>query len=213
MSLTTEQQRFCARYLIYMDATSAAKEAGYVKNAAPPETGYYTYALLCPIQNDLFYVGKGQKNRVFQHKNQSGNRFKVERVAAIKKAGLDIEYLILSKHESEIAAYEAENDLMAAIGYQNLTNIAPAEAKRNRKLGRNRGGWRFLEPMDSFDGVQEWAIRSLELLRPYIGQRRILFLNQVMSPENEEKWISILKDIEENGWVDDEVEHEKIITG
>lgn len=39
---------------------------------------YYIYALICPITNKIFYIGKGSGNRVFEHTMEADRQQKVQ---------------------------------------------------------------------------------------------------------------------------------------
>lgn len=75
---------------------------------------YYIYALICPITNKIFYIGKGSGNRVFEHAMEAemfkdSKKYKLEKINELKAKGLSPKYVIL-KHgiEDEKLAYEYE---------------------------------------------------------------------------------------------------------
>jgi len=87
------------------------------------ELKYYVYLYSNPITSEIFYVGKGQGNRVFSHLNEQGINPKVNYIADLKKQNLDpkIEILIHGL-ENEQTALRVEASIIDLIGINNLTN-------------------------------------------------------------------------------------------
>jgi hypothetical protein len=88
---------------------------------------HYVYALIDPRDLQPFYIGKGSLARRFSHFSKlsadlekSGD--KARRIAEIKAAGLRPEAVVLSWHDTDEAAYAAEQERIAAVGLGNLTN-------------------------------------------------------------------------------------------
>jgi len=129
--LTPKQKLFVQHYLKDLNALSAVKEVGIPFVTVPPKNVYYTYALVCPVENDIFYIGKGKGNRMLCHRRLTqGNQNKNLRIEKALTEHDDILYLILSRHEDELEAYATEELLINAIGYDNLTNINPVSCRR-----------------------------------------------------------------------------------
>ncbi len=72
--LTNKQEMFCREYLIDLNGTQAAIRAGYSVKT-PPKGKYYTYALVCGIRGDVFYIGKGKGARVYSHQKNRNKPF------------------------------------------------------------------------------------------------------------------------------------------
>lgn len=81
--------------------------------------GHYVYALRDPRNRQIFYIGKGQGNRVFAHANQAiiedGDALsqKISLIKEIHQAGLEVETFIV-RHgiSSSHAAYVVESSLI-----------------------------------------------------------------------------------------------------
>ena len=81
---------------------------------AAESINYYVYALRDPRNQQVFYVGKGQRNRWHEHiveanKNLDDPKLKLQRIREIEAAGLEVEpFIIRSGIKSEAHAYDVE---------------------------------------------------------------------------------------------------------
>lgn len=93
----------------------------------PPEVaerlGHYVYLYVDPRDEKVFYVGKGQGNRVLAHLPAKGNGSKAKLIRAIRAAGLEPRLEVLA-HDlpSEEAALRIESAVIDALGLEGLTN-------------------------------------------------------------------------------------------
>jgi len=88
---------------------------------------HHVYALIDPRNCQPFYVGKGVAARRFHHfktapMDARKNPDKVNTFKAIEDAGLNVQAVVLSWHETQEEAYAAEKEMIAIIGLDNLTN-------------------------------------------------------------------------------------------
>lgn len=89
---------------------------------------YYVYRLIDPRNGETFYVGKGNKNRVFDHLAQEADSDqdllseKIGRIREIKSAGLEVLHIIHRHGMDEETAFAVEAALIEA--YPGLTNLA-----------------------------------------------------------------------------------------
>lgn len=99
------------------------------------EIGYYVYLLQDPRNNEVFYVGKGSRNRVFQHVRHAQGLGDIEvrdtperirRILEIIQDGHQIQHIIIRHGLTELEAFHVEAaiiDLIDLIGGHNLTNL------------------------------------------------------------------------------------------
>jgi hypothetical protein len=77
---------------------------------------FYVYALMPEVNHDIFYVGKGQDDRIFQHakevKRGVVETFKQKRIAEIKNEGNRVKNLVIGRYDSEEEAYAVECTLI-----------------------------------------------------------------------------------------------------
>lgn len=84
---------------------------------------YYVYIYSHPITDEIFYVGKGQGNRIFQHLDDKSDSQKVKYIAELKRQNLEPKLEILIHGlEDEKTALRVESSIIDLIGIKNLTN-------------------------------------------------------------------------------------------
>lgn len=93
---------------------------------------YYVYGLIDPRTNQIFYIGKGTGNRVFEHEreilsNPNSDKLKLQTISDIHSHGLAVKKIIINSNLTENEAFAAEAALINAFNYisdAGLTNIA-----------------------------------------------------------------------------------------
>lgn len=85
---------------------------------------YYVYALKNPSNNEVFYIGKGKENRIFDHVVEDLNleKAKIAKILEIQSKGNDVIREIIHFGLSESEALAAETTLINYIGLSKLTN-------------------------------------------------------------------------------------------
>lgn len=86
---------------------------------------YYVYALIDPVTNLPFYIGKGKNGRMYDHlknyKNTQNNK-KCNKISEIRNKGHEPIAIILFSDLSENEAYLIEEDLIKKLGRENIDN-------------------------------------------------------------------------------------------
>lgn len=91
------------------------------------QLGYYVYFLRDPSNQEVFYVGKGTGNRVFNHVEcalaEATASDKLERIRAIVTSGKSVEHFVLRHGLTESVAFEVEAAVIDFVGIHNLSNL------------------------------------------------------------------------------------------
>jgi hypothetical protein len=89
------------------------------ESCLPP---YYVYELRARSTNEVFYVGKGSRLRVFHHAAGEDDQ-KARRIMAIEAAGDSVRRVIVGRFATEAEAFAVESVLIKWVyGIENLTN-------------------------------------------------------------------------------------------
>lgn len=115
---------------------------------------YYVYGLIDPRTNQIFYIGKGTGNRVFEHEKESlsspnSDKLKLKTISEINALGLDVKKIIISSNLTETEAFAAEAALINAFNYVSgaeLTNIV---------AGHNSAEALLVEDFEKIYGAEE----------------------------------------------------------
>lgn len=137
-NLTPKQQRFVEEYLIDLNATQAAIRSGYNLQAAEP-AGYYVYFLINPLDNKIFYVGKGKGKRLHSHiknakKGLIDNEPKYSKIKQILRSGKEPVVVVFESGLRESIAFKIERDLIHRLVDCGLTNISHGTVTNVEKI-------------------------------------------------------------------------------
>ena len=121
-NLTPKQEAFVQAYLTTGNASEAYRVAGIAQSGAGR---FYTYFLIDPRDQQIFYVGKGKGNRLHQHVvNVNAGRFdnpaKCKRILDITESGHTVIERHFSWHDNGMDALIAERVMIER--FPNLTN-------------------------------------------------------------------------------------------
>ena len=90
--------------------------------------GYYVYLLINPLDNKIFYVGKGKDNRMFDHAKDAPLDWlrsdKMDIVRKIIDKGLKVKYYILRHGMTEKEAYLVESAFIDFLTFNDFSFVA-----------------------------------------------------------------------------------------
>jgi hypothetical protein len=120
---------------------------------------YYVYALRDPRNDQIFYIGKGCRDRCYHHMweaergtGRGKNAVKIARIRDIIAAGHEVGVDFLHQYLTESAALEAER-LEIARAKDKLSNVSPGHSSPER----NQAVHALLE-LRSFPRFKDWAV-------------------------------------------------------
>jgi len=119
---------------------------------------YYVYLYIDPRNDQIFYVGKGRRNRAFSHLRERSKSEKNIRIRDIQSDGLQpkIEILVHGL-EDESTARKIEASIIDLLGIENLTNIQ--SGYESREFGRMS-----TEQLRALYGAKKVIIRESAIL-------------------------------------------------
>lgn len=139
MALNDRQEKFCIEYLNCKNLIRAKVLSG-LKLSISPGSKYFVYALVDSSNEEIFYIGKGCKNRPYHHLMEAKkncaiglNPFKYKRINEILAAGNEVDIYYLAVDLDEEIALRIEGAFINTIGTKNLTNIQHGVAKATVK--------------------------------------------------------------------------------
>ena len=104
----------------------------------------YVYTLVDPRDSQIFYVGKGSGNRVYQHAQAAleddSKCLKLSTIREIQELGLDVKYYIIRHNLSDKEAYLVESSIIDLLTYPAfnkknlLTNIVSGHHQWNEGI-------------------------------------------------------------------------------
>lgn len=137
---------------------------------------YYVYALISPLDEIIFYIGKGLGNRIFQHELEMERDSEKKRIIqSIQAAGKSVKKYIITYGLTEKEAFYVENALISFCGLMNkkqlkldvLANLMSGHRSDNQKMEMLSCG--------TTDEIQALlAPQSLPLSA--LGQAKIMFV-------------------------------------
>lgn len=142
---------------------------------------FYVYELKNSLTGDVFYVGKGMRDRMYQHRQQAVKGEASKKGAYIRELLRNGGDVIASKVECfdlEDAAYDAERALISIYGLKNLVNIQAggrmsrecAERLRQNRVGAITAGRARIKSINSKKNRKAtWVYLKawLEKMEPY----------------------------------------------
>lgn len=112
---------------------------------------WYTYQLIDPSDNSVFYVGKGTGSRINAHELEAAKGACSNKCKKIRQLLMDyghIDKRIVAYFWDEQAAYDHETEIIEEIGLSNLTNVLPGGQKAWERRLVDRLGRKAFNPMD-----------------------------------------------------------------
>jgi hypothetical protein len=104
----------------------------------PRIKGVFKYEDL-EFEYEPFYIGKGKGLRMFKHLSQTGRCYKVNKIKAIRKVGLEPIIIKYKEGLIEAEAFKLEVELIETIGRKNLKTGPLTNVVESGKGNQNKG--------------------------------------------------------------------------
>lgn len=152
---------------------------------------YYVYALIDPIKDVPFYIGKGCKKRALSHLrgNAPENKLKNDYIARLQSKGIDPEILFLKENLDETYAYSLER-----IFIKKAFSLFPDSMTNNKHAS----------PGHISTDESKAKLKETYRLKKLNGWKR-----KPLSSESSEKRKKTLEANKKNGWVKPPVSEEQ----
>lgn len=174
IKLTNKQESFCNSYLQQNNVFEA-----FIESDTEPKTGYgtkyYVYLLINPLDNSIFYIGKGKNKRAEDHlkENKSGkisNAKKHKIINAIIEAGSFPEIIIFDNELEENDAYSLERELIILFK-KTISNYSKGIIdKHTRNLEKAKIIVRGIVPFDIWLNRKPRSEAEIELYKSCVEQ-------------------------------------------
>ncbi len=121
---------------------------------------FYVYLLIDPINDEIFYVGKGIGNRIFSHLNSALSNpvpsDRLDKIREIQQRGKEVKHIVLRHGLSENEAFEVEAVTIDLLGIEGLTNLVLGHESEKRGY------------MTASDIIAQYAAEKIEINEPSI---------------------------------------------
>lgn len=103
------------------------------------QLGYYVYALIDPVTEKPFYIGKGKDNRVFNHiacaLDPDIINPKYETIRAIQSTGKNVKHIIIRHGLTEHEALEIEAAIIDLLNYFKIPTTNLVSGQKTLQFG------------------------------------------------------------------------------
>ena len=141
---------------------------------------YYVYQLIDSRDNKVFYIGKGQKMRMYEHvKNVQRGRIpngtniklcnKIKKILSFK---LNVKYKKILITENEQEAFDKEKEIISKIGLKNLCNLTNGGEGGSSK-GRKLSEEHKRKISESHKGIKPTEKTRKKLKKPKTAEHKI----------------------------------------
>lgn len=174
IKLTEKQESFCNSYLKQNNVFEA-----FIESDTEPKkeygTKYYVYLLINPLDNSIFYVGKGKNKRAEGHlkENISGkltNAKKHKTINTIIESGLIPEIVIFDNELEESDAYSIERELITLFK-KTISNYSKGIVdKHSKNLEKAKIIVRGIVPFDVWLNRKQRTEAEIDLYKSCVEQ-------------------------------------------
>lgn len=138
---------------------------------------FYVYQLIDSRNNNIFYVGKGQGNRMYQHeeiakKGKSENRKLCYKIKKILSEGENILYKKIFETDDEKKALLKEKEIIKKLGLENLCNITEGGIGGDTYKNNPHLNEILLQISNSLKGRKCTEERKKNISKGNLGKRR-----------------------------------------